>query len=27
MLAACVGFALFGSVSLASRLLLSRWMR
>ena len=27
LLAACVGFALFGAVSLASRLLLSRWMR
>jgi len=27
LLAACVGFALFGAVSLASRLLLARWMR
>lgn len=27
ILAACVGFALFGTVSLASRLLLARWMR
>ena len=27
LLAACVGFALFGAVSLASRVLLARWMR